>query len=152
VADGQDIALEDIAEGHEFVSSRRTLFDADIASFCALTGDYSPLHADEVFIEENTDFGGRIAQGWLIVTLQSGLRCEIDRWQILAYAGMDRRFREPVYPGDTLHARYRVDSVRPSSSKPDRGVVTLTCDVVNQDGATVADGTETFIVARRAEA
>ena len=145
----QDIALDDIAEGHEFVSARRTLFDADITSFCAITGDYSPLHADEVFIEQNTTFDGRIAQGWLIVTIQSGLRCEIDRWQILAYAGMERRFRDPVYPGDTLQAHYRVDSVRPSSSKPDRGVVTLSCDVLNQHGATVADGTETFIVARR---
>jgi acyl dehydratase len=150
VSDGQDISLDDLAVGHEFVSARRTVAEADIIAFSAATGDYSPLHADEVFVREHTDFRGRIAQGWLVVTIQSGLRSEIDRWQILAYAGMERRFRAPVYPGDTLQARYRVDDIRPSRSKPDRGVVTLSCDVVNQDGEAVCTGTETFIVGRPA--
>jgi acyl dehydratase len=150
VADIQDIALDDIAVGHEFESARRTVAEADIISFSAATGDYSPLHADEVFIREHTPFRGRIAQGWLIVTIQSGLRSEIDRWQILAYVGMERSFRAPVYPGDTIQAKYRVDDVRPSRSKPDRGVVTLACDVVNQDGESVCTGTETFLIARAA--
>jgi acyl dehydratase len=145
-----DISLDEIAVGHEFVSARRTVTEADIVSFSAATGDYSPLHSDEVFIREHTDFRGRIAQGWLIITIQSGLRSEIDRWDIVAYAGMERSFRAPVYPGDTIQARYRVDEVRPSRSKQDRGVVTLHCDVVNQDGTVVCSGTESFIVARAA--
>jgi acyl dehydratase len=146
--DGARLTLDDIEVGHEFVSARRTVAEADIVSFSAATGDYSPLHADEVFIREHTNFRGRIAQGWLIVTIQSGLRCEIENWDIIAYLGMERSFRAPVYPGDTIHARYRVDDVTPSRSKPDRGVVILACDVVNQDGATVATGTETFMLAR----
>jgi acyl dehydratase len=144
----QDISLDEIHVGHEFTSARRTVAEADIISFSAATGDYSPLHSDEVFIRENTGFRGRIAQGWLVITIQSGLNSEIDRWNIVAYAAMDRSFRDPVYPGDTIQARYRVEDVRPSRSKPDRGVVTLHCDVVNQDGAIVATGTETFIVAK----
>jgi acyl dehydratase len=148
VAEMQDVALDDIAVGHTFSSARRTVSEADIVSFSAATGDYSPLHADEVFIRERTRFRGRIAQGWLVVTIQSGLRSEIDRWRILAYVAMDRSFREPVYPGDTIHARYRVDEVRPSRSKPDRGIVVLACDVLNQDGVTVCTGSETFLVGR----
>ncbi len=149
MADGL-VRLDDLAVGHEFVSARRTVAEADIVAFSAATGDYSPLHSDEVFIREHTPFRGRIAQGWLIVTIQSGLRSEIERWDIIAYLGMDRSFRAPVYPGDTLQARYRVDDVRPSRSKPDRGVVTLACDVVNQDGDSVCTGTETFMLARTA--
>src|SRR3954453_11950612 len=108
MADAQHIGLDDIAVGHEFDSARRTVAAADIISFSAATGDYSPLHSDEVFIREHTEFRGRIAQGWLVITIQSGLRSEIDRWDIVAYAGMERSFRAPVYPGDTIQARYRV--------------------------------------------
>ncbi|MBS1877949.1 MAG: MaoC family dehydratase N-terminal domain-containing protein [Actinobacteria bacterium] len=142
------VGFERIAVGHEFQTSRRTVTEADITHFSAITGDYSPLHADQVFVEEETDFRTRIAQGWLIVAIQSGLHCEIVDWRILAFLSTGRRFVAPVYPGDTIHAEYRVEEVRPSSSKPDRGVVTLSCTIVNQDGVAVVTGTETFLVER----
>jgi acyl dehydratase len=144
----QDISLDDLEVGHEFRSARRTVTEADIVSFAAATGDYSSLHSDELYVREHTDFRSRIAHGWLVITIQSGLRCELERWRIVAYAAMDRSFRAPVYPGDTIHAVYRVNEVRPSRSKPDRGVVTLDCEVLNQDGEAVCTGTETFILAR----
>lgn len=142
------IGFEQIAVGHEFRTSRRTVTEADITHFSAITGDYSPLHADQVFVEEMTDFRTRIAQGWLIVAIQSGLHCEIVDWRILAFLSTARRFVAPVYPGDTIHAEYRVEEARPSGSKPDRGVVKLACTIVNQDGVAVVTGTETFLVER----
>lgn len=141
--------LDSLEPGTEFQSVRRTVTESDIASFSAITGDYSPLHSDQVFIEEETDLRTRIAQGWLVVTIQSGLRSELDQWPILAYVGMERAFRAPVYPGDTIQARYRIEEVRPSQSKPDRGVVKLSCEVVNQVGEAVCDGLEIFMVERR---
>jgi len=146
----QDVCFEDLSLGDTFTSARRTLTEADIVSFSAITGDYSPLHADEVFVREKTDLRGRIAQGWLVVTIQSGLRSEIDRWRILAYLEMERSFRAPAYPGATLHARYTVEELRPSSSKPDRGVVTLRCEVLDETGQLIADGFEKFLVSTRA--
>ncbi|MGV9868794.1 MaoC family dehydratase [Rhodococcus koreensis] len=143
-----EISLDEIAVGHRFTSSRRTITDADITSFSSITGDYSVLHSDLVYIKNQTPFRDRIAQGWLLVTVQSGLNSDLKQWRMLAYLGMERRFIEPVYPGDTIHAEYVVDEVRPSQSKPDRGVVTLSCAIVNQDGQTVSTGTETFLVAR----
>jgi acyl dehydratase len=150
MSDVQDITLDDLEVGYEFSSARRTVTETDIVAFSAATGDYSPLHADDVFVRERTPFRGRIAQGWLIITIQSGLRTEIDRWRIIAYAGMERRFRAPVYPGDTIRADYRVEELRPSRSRPDRGIVVLHCDVVQQEGEVVATGTETFLLERRA--
>lgn len=143
------IHLDDISPGHSFGSSRRTLTEADILWFSGISGDYSPLHSDEVYVKTKTAFRGRIAQGWLVVGIQSGLRSELTRWEILAYLEATRRFREPAYPGDTLTARYTVTDVRRSTSKPDRGVVTLECEVLNEDGAVVQDGTEVFLVAAR---
>lgn len=141
--------LEDIEPGRAFESARRTLTEADIVAFSAISGDYSPLHSDEVFVREHTPFDGRIAQGWLVTTIQSGLRSELDRWRILAYLAMDRRFRAPVYPGDTLQARYVVAERRRSASKPDRGVVALDCEVVKDGGEVAQTGRETFLVAAR---
>jgi 3-hydroxybutyryl-CoA dehydratase len=143
-----ELVLDDLVVGATFRSRRRTVTEADITSFSAITGDYSPLHADEVYIAEETDLRDRIAQGWLIVAIQSGLPSEIDRWSILAYVAMDRRFTAPVYPGDTLHAEYVIEEIRPSESKPDRGIVRLACRVVNQDGVAVSTGSETFMLAR----
>ncbi len=144
---GQDVGFDDLAVGDSFESVRRTLTEADIVSFSAITGDYSPLHADEVFVRESTDLSGRIAQGWLLVTIQSGLRSQIDRWKILAYLEMERAFRAPAYPGTTIHVRYRVEDLRRSASKPDRGVVTLSCEIVADDGTVLADGFEKFMLA-----
>ncbi len=143
-----DVYLEDIIEGTRFESGRRTLSETDIVSFSAITGDYSPLHADLEYIRNSTGFHDRIAQGWLLVAIQSGLSSALKSWKILAYMGMDRRFIDPVYPGDTLHATYEVESVRPSVSRPTGGVVQLRCEVVNQNGVAVCTGREIFFVAR----
>jgi acyl dehydratase len=43
----------------------------------------------------------------------------------------------PVRPGDTLSARYKVVDVKPSQSKPDRGVVFCECEMSNQKGQVV---------------
>ena len=145
-----DVYFDQIEEGLRFESGRRTLSETDIVSFSAITGDYSPLHSDLEFIKEHTPFSGRIGQGWLLVSLQSGLACQLKSWRMLAYLGMARRFVHPVYPGDTIHVVYEVDSVRASSSRPTGGVVHLTCNIVNQDGVVVCTGTETFFVERAA--
>jgi acyl dehydratase len=143
-----DVCLEHISEGTRFESGRRTLTETDIVSFSAITGDYSPLHADLEYIRRNTEFRDRIAQGWLLVAIQSGLSSALKSWRILAYMGMDRRFIDPVYPGDTLHTSYEVESVRPSAGRPTGGVVQLRCEVLNQHGVAVCTGRETFFVAR----
>jgi acyl dehydratase len=147
---GAGIGLDQIEVGHQFRTARRTMTEADIISFSAITGDYTALHSDQLFVERETDFRTRIAQGWLIVAVQSGLDCEIVDWRILAFLSTERRFVAPVYPGDTIHAEYRVEEVRPSKSKPDRGIVSLACTIVNQDGVEVVKGSEVFMVERDA--
>ncbi len=47
------------------------------------------------------------------------------------------RWPRPVYPGDTLTAYRTVIETRPSSSRPDRGIVKTKWEVENQDGELV---------------
>ena len=143
------IHFEDIHEGHEFVSARRTVTEADIVNFAGISGDYDQLHMDELFIHEHTPFRTRIAHGPLVFAIQSGLGGEAARWQVLGYVGFERRLTGPTYPGDTLQVHYRVTSTRRSRSVPDAGVVTLHCDVVNQHGEVVQTGEDVYLVLAR---
>lgn len=141
--------LEHLQAGQEVVTVRRTLTDADIMFFAGLSGDYNALHTDELFVTEHTPFRGRIAHGLLVLSISSGLRSDLDAVQSLAYLEVQRRFVGAVYPGDTIHARWKVNEVRRSRSRPDAGVVTLAVEVVNQDGDVVQEGTDVWLVAAR---
>src|SRR3954454_19020571 len=141
--------LEDLAVGREFVSARRTVTEADIAAFCGVSGDFNPLHTDEVFVAEHTPFRARIAHGLLVLSISSGLRSEMDDVMLIAYLEESRRFRAPTYAGDTIQVRYRVESARPSSSRPGQGIVTLSAEVAKHDGEVVQSGTDVLLVAAR---
>lgn len=149
--DRSRIYFEDIAEGYSFGTSRRSVTEADIIAYSAITGDHSPLHTDKTFLSEHTPFTDRLAQGWLVVGLQSGLRSELTRWQILAFLSSDYQWKVPAYPGDTLEANYKVVETRKSQSKPDRGVISIEVEVVNQEGDIVQQGTESFMVSCRGD-
>jgi acyl dehydratase len=57
----------------------------------------------------------------------------------------------PVFHGDTLFAESEVLEVRPSSSKPDRGVVKVHTRAYNQEGTLVAEFKRAVLVRRRPE-
>jgi len=141
--------LEDLAVGLQVTTARRTLTDADVMAFAGISGDFNPLHTDEIFVRERTPFRGRIAHGLLILAISSGLRSDLDDVETVAYLAADREFVAPTYPGDTIQARWKVEESRPSQSRPGTGVVTLSTEVVNQDGEVVQRGTDVWLVAMR---
>ena len=144
--------LEDLSVGLEFPTARRTLTEADITAFAGISGDFDPLHMDETFVKEHTPFRGRIAHGLLVLAISSGLHSELDRIQSVAYLEERREFVAPAYPGDTIEARWRIDQVRPSRSRPGTGVVHLSVEVVNQDGEVIQRGTDVWLVLARPNA
>ena len=141
--------LEDLPPGLEVTTARRTVTEGDIMGFAGLSGDFNPLHTDETFVREHTPFRGRIAHGLLVLAMSSGLQSELDRVQSVAYLEVRREFLLPVYPGDTIHARWTVDEARPSTSRPGTGVVRLAVEVVNQTDEVVQRGTDVWLVAAR---
>lgn len=143
------IYLEDIESGLEGVTRRRTITEADITSFCGISGDFNPLHTDDLFVLQETPFRARIAHGLLGLSISSGLRSDLDDWKVLAYLEVQRRFVAPIYAGDTIHARWTVESLRRSRSRPDAGVVTLSVEVRNQEGETLQKGKDVVLVGAR---
>jgi len=147
------ISYDDIEIGRRIVTLRRTVTEADIANFAGLSGDFNPLHTDEQWVREQTPFRGRIAHGLLSTAIASGLQSEYAYdWDIVAYLECLRRFQAPVYPGDTIQARYEVVDKRASKSNPETGVVSLEIELVNQDGDVVQSGRDVVLMARRGAA
>lgn len=144
------ILFDDLEQGQEFASAGRTITESDIGAFAGLSGDYNPLHTDEQWVREHTPFRGRIAHGLLILSISEGLRTPgLDELEVIAFLNVERSFSAPVYPGDTIRARWTVQELRESRSRPEAGVVTLAVAVTNQDRVVVQRGTDVDLVARR---
>lgn len=144
------VYFDQIEVGETYVSQRRTVTEADIGAFAGLSGDFNPLHTDDIWVRENTGFSGRIAHGLLITAISSGLRTpRFDDWHIEAFLGTERRMTGPTYPGDTLRLHVRVESKRDSSSRPGSGIVVASLEMRNQRDEVVQTGSDTYLVAGR---
>jgi acyl dehydratase len=142
--------FEDFTVGRVFDSGTRTLSEGDILGFAR---EYDPqyFHTDPVAAKQSI-FGGLIASGWQTVGVCMRLMCEsyLLESSSMGSPGVDEvRWLKPVYPGDTLRMRATVLAAKPSSSKPDRGTVTVSWDVYNQDDVLVMHMQGMQIMGRR---
>lgn len=144
--------FDDFSVGEALVTSRRTITEADVVNFAGLSGDFNPLHTDEIY-GQSTPFGGRIAHGMLVVSVGTGLVNQAG-WFVgttLALLEITRKFVGAVKPGDTVHVAMDVASVR-ESSRGDRGIVTFNARILNQRAETVIEGQEVVLLRRRPSA
>lgn len=145
------IFLEDLEVGNIYVTPRRTITTADIVQFAGMSGDFNPLHTDDVFATES-GHGGRIAHGPMLVGIAFGLMSRVGLLDgtALALLEIEWTFRLIVKPEDTIHVRVTVAGARPSR-KPDRGLVDLTIEIVNQRAETVQTGRAKVLVKTRTQ-
>jgi acyl dehydratase len=140
--------FDEIQVGEESVSPGRTVTEADIVLFAGLSGDYNILHTDAEFMKSSI-FGERIAHGLLGLAIQSGLftRAGIP-YATLGSGTLRWKFKGPIKIGDTIRVRATV-TAKQDGPKPDRGVVTLERQVLNQRGEVVQEGETDVVVERR---
>jgi len=117
----------------------------------AFARDWDPqrFHTDPVAARQ-TPFGGLVASGWHTGAVMMRFMCDayLNESSCIASPGIEEwRFSLPVRPGDTLHYRGTVIESRPSSSKPDRGIVKWRWELLNQraEVAVSITGTQFFL-------
>ena len=126
--------FEELATGQSFTTRGRTVTEADVVSFAALTGDWHPQHTDAVWAAESA-FGERIAHGLFVISLAGGL-VPFDPERVVALRRIgDVVFKRPVKLGDTLRVQGRIAEATEVSDEA--GLVAFNWNVVNQDARTV---------------
>lgn len=129
------LTFDALKVGDTQVTRGRTITEADIVGWCALTGDWFVLHSDAVAAAKSP-FGQRVAHGMLVWAFSAGLCVPPDSQTILANYGSDKlRYVAPVYIGDTIHMELEVLEKEERDAKS--GVVNFRWDVFNQNGRPV---------------
>jgi len=141
---------EDVQVGEEHESPARTITEADIVNFAALSGDWSPVHCDEEYCRK-TPYKTRIAHGLLGLAIAEGLKFRLPEFTDVRYMASlywNYKFTGPILMGDTVRVRVRVQSKR-ETKKPDRGIVVEYVTMVNQRDEVVQEGEHGLMIWRR---
>ena len=143
--------LDDFKVGDTYLTPARTVTEADVCLFAGLTGDYNPLHTNEEWAKANSVFKTRIAHGLLGLTILSGLINQIGFMEgtTLAVVETREKFQGAIHFGDTLVGHVTVTEVKPSSSKPDRGILKKECELRNQKGEVVIWHEQVILMRRK---
>lgn len=109
-----------------------------LVMYAGTSGDYNPLHTDDVYTREVAGYPGVFAHGMLSMGLTGNM--------LTNYVGDGRlkkygvRFTNQVWPGDSLTAKATITDIREENGEK---LVDLDLETVNQDGKTVITGTAT---------
>ncbi len=128
----------------------RTVTEADNTLFSVMTMNPQPLHLDEAYAE-GTEFGTRVVNSLFTLSLLVGLTVlETTHGTTVANLGFQEiAFPAPVLPGDTIRAQTEVVDQRPSSSRPEQGIVTFEHRAYNQRDELVVRCRRTALMRRR---
>lgn len=120
------------------VSRGRTITEADVVQFAALTGDLHPQHTDAAWAA-GSRFGERVAHGMLVLSYCAGL-VEFDPERVVALRRVgDAVFKRPVILGETIHVESAVESA--VALGDGHSLIACRWRVRNQDGRLVARAT-----------
>jgi oxepin-CoA hydrolase / 3-oxo-5,6-dehydrosuberyl-CoA semialdehyde dehydrogenase len=143
--------LATLRVGDAITAGPRAITLADIEHFAGFTGDTFYAHTDEEAAARNPFFGGRVAHGYLIVSLAAGLFVDPDYGPVLANYGIDNlRFLAPVRPGDEITVSLTCKQISPRPG--DYGEVRWDAEITNQDQAVVASYDVLTMVAKEWDA
>jgi acyl dehydratase len=127
----------------------KTVTESDDHLFCLITMNHHPLHLNDVYAAQSQQ-GRNVVVGPLVYSLALGMSVsDVSGKAIANLATEELSHPAPVFHGDTLYVESEVLEVRPSGSKPDRGVVKVRTDVYNQDGTLVATFKRAVLVPRK---
>jgi len=107
-----------------------------IVQYAGASGDYNPIHSDDLFATKAAGYPGVFAHGMLTMGVTARLITDTVGDGTLTEYGV--RFVSQVWPGDTLTATAEITAIRAADGLVDLSVVT-----VNQDGTTVLTGSAT---------
>ena len=106
-----------------------------IVMYAGVSGDYNPLHTDEVYTTQAAGYPSVFAHGMLTMGMTSRMVTDlVGDGRLETFGG---RFTSQVFPGDDLTTTATIAALNDDGGER---VVELTLQTVNQDGAAVFTG------------
>lgn len=127
MSDIREKAVAGLKAGDAFTVTR-TFTEADTRLFGEISRDHNPIHYEDRFVESR-NLKGRICHGLLV----GGMITEVGGQIGWLASGMNFRFRQPVYFGDTITCVFTITEVDERNRARAEAVLS------NQQGETVID-------------
>lgn len=144
--------FEDYDVGDTFDTRARTVTDADLLNYAAVSGNYHPIHLDAEQMAD-TRFGGRLVHGLAVLAIMEGQKVQtgLIEESIIALSGFEEiRFTNPVFVGDTIHTELTV--LETADHDDESGIVTLEETGYNQNDEPVLVANTRSLLAKRTAA
>jgi acyl dehydratase len=135
--------FEDLEVGDGFETPGRTITEADVVGYAAISGDQECLD----FTRGEAGLPPVVPE-LVIMVVSSGLgfRAPAETPQVLAFMVFDLQIHQPVRVGDTIRCRVRVAGKRPMK---EGGVIVERREMINQRDEVVQEAEYKLLVARR---
>jgi acyl dehydratase len=129
------LKASELKEGQTFEAVvAENLSRTQIVQYAGASGDYNPLHTDEVFATQVAGYPSVFAHGMLTMGMTGRMLTDlVGDGRLLRFGG---RFTSQVFPGDDLTTTATVEAVK----EGDEPSVELTVSTTNQDGVVVFSG------------
>jgi oxepin-CoA hydrolase/3-oxo-5,6-dehydrosuberyl-CoA semialdehyde dehydrogenase len=120
--------FEELEIGHQIITGKRTITDADIKAFANLSWDHFYAHTDHTSLE-GTLFEHPVAHGYFIMSAAAGLFVENSaKCPVLLNYGIDElRFTKPVYAGSTIYVKFtckeKIEQEKRDENDVEKGIV-----------------------------
>ncbi|MCY3796849.1 MAG: MaoC/PaaZ C-terminal domain-containing protein [Chloroflexi bacterium] len=138
--------FEEFEIGATMRTRGRTITEADLVNFAALTGDYNPMHTDADYAKDSF-MGQRVAHGLLTLSYAVGQAYQLGILErtVLGFRGVEMKFSSPVYIGDTIHVELKVSETK-AARRLGGGTVVLETRIIKQDGTIAQKGTLSLLM------
>jgi len=143
--------FEDFAVGEVLKPSARIRVEKDEIIAFAKKYDPQPFHLDDEAARKSI-FGRLVASGWHTAAMTMSLVARSEYRTAGGSIGLgfdELRWPIPVFPGDELRIESEILELRPSKSRPDRGLMKLRTLTLNQNGEAVQELIANAMVPRR---
>lgn len=145
----EKLYLDDLQVGQEFLSAEHPLDAKQIIAY-AQQFDPQSFHLDEEAAKDSF-FQGLAASGWHTMSITMKLLVQsLPFAKGVIGAGGEIAWPRPTRPGDILRVRSTIREIRPSRSRPDRGMVQTRSLTLNQEGEVLQELTANLLAFRKA--